>query len=71
MTRSPIPVSSFAQKETPMDNKLVLIIIAIIFPPVAVFVKKGIGMDLLVNIVLCILLFLPGLVHALWVISKS
>ena len=54
-----------------MDNKLVLIIIAIIFPPVAVFIKKGFGVDLLVNIVLCILLFLPGLVHALWLISKS
>ncbi len=54
-----------------MDNKLVLIIIAIIFPPVAVFLIKGFGMDLLVNIVLCILLFLPGLVHALWLVTKS
>lgn len=53
-----------------MDNKLVLIIIAIIFPPVAVFVKKGMGKDLIINIVLCLMLFLPGLVHALWVVTK-
>ena len=53
-----------------MDNKLVLIIIAIIFPPVAVFLKKGFGKDLIINIVLCLLMLVPGLVHALWLVTK-
>jgi uncharacterized membrane protein YqaE (UPF0057 family) len=53
-----------------MDNKLVLIIIAIIFPPVAVLIKKGVGKDLIINIVLCLLMFVPGLVHALWLVTK-
>lgn len=53
-----------------MDNKLVLIIIAIIFPPVAVFLKKGVGKDLVINIVLCLLMFVPGLVHALWLVTR-
>jgi uncharacterized membrane protein YqaE (UPF0057 family) len=51
-------------------NKLLLIIIAILLPPVAVFLKSGVGKDLLINIVLCLLFFIPGLLHALWVVTK-
>lgn len=51
-------------------NKVVLIIIAILLPPVAVFLKKGAGKDLLINIVLCLLMLIPGVVHAIWLITK-
>lgn len=51
-------------------NKLVLILLAIFFPPIAVFLKSGVGMPLLLNIVLCLLFFFPGMVHALWVVAK-
>jgi uncharacterized membrane protein YqaE (UPF0057 family) len=51
-------------------NKTVLIILAIFLPPIAVFLRKGAGKDLLINIVLCILFFIPGAVHALWLITK-
>ena len=51
-------------------NKLVLILLAIFLPPVAVALKRGLGKDLLINILLCLLLFFPGMVHALWVVSK-
>jgi len=53
-----------------MDNKLVLIIIAIFLPPIAVLLKKGVGKDLLINILLCLLIFFPGMIHALWVVAK-
>jgi len=53
-----------------MDNKLVLIIVAVLLPAVAVFLKKGVGKDLVINILLCILFFVPGLVHALWLVTK-
>ena len=53
-----------------VSNKLVLILIAIFLPPVAVVLKRGFGMDLLINILLCLLVFFPGMVHALWVVSK-
>lgn len=53
-----------------MDNKLILIIIAIFLPPVAVFLKKGAGKDLVINILLTLLVFFPGMVHALWVVTK-
>ncbi|MCT7943223.1 MULTISPECIES: YqaE/Pmp3 family membrane protein [Shewanella] len=52
-------------------NKLLLIIIAILLPPVAVFLKKGAGKDLLINILLCIFFFVPGLIHAIWVVIQE
>ncbi|WP_299073759.1 YqaE/Pmp3 family membrane protein [uncultured Paraglaciecola sp.] len=51
-------------------NKLVLIILAIFLPPVAVFFKSGVGKDLFINILLCLLFYVPGLIHALWVSTK-
>ena len=51
-------------------NKLVLILLAIFLPPVAVAVKRGVGKDLLINILLFLLVFFPGMVHALWVVSN-
>ena len=51
-------------------NKIVLIILAILLPPIAVFLKNGAGKDLLINIVLCLLMFVPGVVHALWLVTR-
>ena len=51
-------------------NKLLLIIIAILIPPLAVGLKSGIGIALVLNIVLTLLFYLPGLLHALWVILR-
>ncbi|MYM63887.1 YqaE/Pmp3 family membrane protein [Pseudomaricurvus sp. HS19] len=53
-----------------MDNKLVLILLAIFLAPVAVFLKKGAGRDLLINILLCFLMYLPAVVHALWLVTQ-
>jgi len=53
-----------------MDNKILLIILSIFLPPVAVFLKAGAGKDLVINIVLCLLFFIPGVIHALWVCTK-
>ncbi|MGB0722194.1 MAG: YqaE/Pmp3 family membrane protein [Gammaproteobacteria bacterium] len=51
-------------------NKLILIILAILLPPVAVFLKKGVGKDLLINIILCLIVLLPGVIHAVWVVTR-
>jgi uncharacterized membrane protein YqaE (UPF0057 family) len=52
-------------------NKLVHIIIALLLPPVAVFLKSGIGKDLIINIVLCCFFYVPGILHAIWLITKD
>lgn len=53
-----------------MNNKLVLIILSIILAPVAVFLKKGAGKDLIINIVLCFLFYVPAVIHAIWIVTK-
>jgi uncharacterized membrane protein YqaE (UPF0057 family) len=51
-------------------DKVVLIILAIILPPLAVFLKKGAGKDLVINILLCFLFWIPAIIHALWLVTK-
>ncbi|MEO2268220.1 YqaE/Pmp3 family membrane protein [Pseudoalteromonas pernae] len=51
-------------------NKLLLIILSIFLPPVAVFLKAGAGKDLVINIILCFLLWIPAVIHALWVSTR-
>ncbi len=49
-----------------MDNKIVALIVSILIPPLAVYLKKGAGKDLVINILLCILMWVPGVLHAIW-----
>lgn len=53
-----------------MDNKIVLILLSIFLAPVAVFLKKGVGQDLLINVVLCFFFYIPAIIHALWVTTQ-
>lgn len=47
------------------------IVLAILLPPVAVFLRKGAGLDLIINIVLCFIFWLPAVIHAFWILSKK
>jgi uncharacterized membrane protein YqaE (UPF0057 family) len=47
-------------------SKIVLIILAIFIPPLAVYLKTKSGKDTVINLVLCILFWIPGVIHALW-----
>ena len=49
---------------------LLRIIIAILLPPLGVFLQVGIGKHFWINILLTILCYIPGMVHAVWVIAK-
>ncbi len=49
---------------------LLRIIVAILLPPLGVFLQVGIGKHFWINIVLTILGFVPGIIHALWVFAK-
>jgi len=51
-----------------MDNKIVLILLAIFLPPVAVALKSGAGKSLIINIILCFVFFIPAVIHALLVV---
>ncbi|OMJ29950.1 Plasma membrane proteolipid 3 [Smittium culicis] len=57
-----------------MDDKLyriLIVLLAIFFPPVAVAVDKGCGSDLVINIILTIIIYIPGVIHALWVVLRN
>jgi uncharacterized membrane protein YqaE (UPF0057 family) len=50
---------------------LFLALIAILFPPIAVWIKSGLcTADSLINIALCCLGYVPGLIHAWYIIAK-
>ncbi|KAM0189790.1 hypothetical protein ACHAPA_008593 [Fusarium lateritium] len=46
------------------------IILAVILPPVGVFLERGCGADFFINILLTILGYIPGIIHALYIILK-
>ena len=57
---------------SPAQTDIVQIIIAIVLPPLAVFLKEGIGKNFWINVVLTFLLFyIPGAAHAIWLILKK
>ena len=50
---------------------LLRIVLAIVLPPVGVLLTKGVGATFFLNILLTLLGYIPGMVHALWVIAKK
>ena len=46
------------------------IIVAILLPPLGVFLQVGIGSHFWLNILLMILGYIPGIIHAIWIILK-
>ncbi|EJD05606.1 UPF0057-domain-containing protein [Fomitiporia mediterranea MF3/22] len=52
-------------------SDVLLIIVAIIFPPAAAAFIAGCSCDLLINILLTLLGYIPGHIHAFWLIYKK
>ncbi|ODV95857.1 hypothetical protein PACTADRAFT_2164 [Pachysolen tannophilus NRRL Y-2460] len=50
------------------SSKIIAIILAIILPPLAVFMECGFGSDFIINIILCCFAWFPGILHALYVV---
>ena len=50
---------------------IINIIAAILLPPLGVFLTMGVSQALIINIVLTLLGWVPGIIHALWLISKK
>ncbi|MEM8675013.1 MAG: YqaE/Pmp3 family membrane protein [Cyanobacteria bacterium P01_G01_bin.67] len=50
---------------------IIRIICAIFLPPLGVFLQTGISQQFFINILLTLLGYIPGIVHAVWVIAKE
>lgn len=47
------------------------IILLVIIPPIGVFLKVGLGLQFWINILLTLLGYVPGLIHGIWIVSRS
>ena len=47
---------------------LIRIILSVLIPPLGVFLQVGLGLHFWLNIILTLLGYLPGLIHAIWII---
>ncbi|MFZ3583895.1 YqaE/Pmp3 family membrane protein [Loktanella sp. DJP18] len=50
---------------------LIRVIFSVLIPPLGVFLKVGLGGHFWLNIVLTILGYIPGLIHAIWITARS
>ena len=50
---------------------LIRILFAILLPPLGVFLQVGLGKHFWLNILLTLLGYIPGVIHAIWVILRK
>jgi uncharacterized membrane protein YqaE (UPF0057 family) len=48
---------------------LLRLLLAILLPPLGVFLQVGFGLQFWINILLTLLGYVPGIVHAVWIIA--
>ena len=49
---------------------IIRIICAILLPPLGVFLQVGFGLHFWLNFLLTLCGYLPGIIHAIWIIAK-
>ena len=47
------------------------ILLAFLLPPLGVFLQVGLGLHFWLNILLTLLGYIPGVIHAIWVILRK
>lgn len=52
------------------DGDILKILLAIFLPPVGVFLEVGFGLHFWLNILLTILGYIPGIIHAVYIILR-
>lgn len=60
-----------AVRATATGGDIFRIILAILLPPVGVFLQVGLTLHFWLNIILTLLGYVPAIIHALWVILSK
>ena len=60
----PMPMNS------PDSADLLRVLLSVLLPPLGVFLQEGIGTQFWINVLLTLLGYIPGLVHAIWIIAR-
>lgn len=50
---------------------VIRILLAILLPPVGVFFEVGLGLHFWLNILLTLFGYIPGIIHAVWIIVRK
>lgn len=53
-----------------LASKIILIVLAVLFPPLAVFLTHGFRGEFWLNLLLVIFFYIPALIHAVWLIAR-
>lgn len=53
------------------ENSLICLLLAFFLPPLGVALKDGIGGSFVINVILTLLGWFPGIIHALYVILRK
>jgi len=49
---------------------IIRLIFSILLPPLGVFLQVGIGLQFWINILLTLCGYIPGIIHAVWIIAQ-
>lgn len=52
------------------NRDIIRILCAILLPPLGVFLQVGFGLQFWINILLTLLGYVPGIIHAVWIILR-
>ena len=52
------------------DMDVIRVVVAILLPPLGVFLQTGLGFHFWLNIILTVLGYIPGIIHAVWTIMR-
>lgn len=62
--------SPMAEHRDSAAADILRIILAILLPPLGVFLQVGLGLHFWINILLTLLGYIPGIIHAVWIIAR-
>jgi uncharacterized membrane protein YqaE (UPF0057 family) len=51
-------------------SDLLRVLLSVLLPPLGVFFQEGIGAQFWINVLLTLLGYVPGLVHAVWILAR-
>lgn len=57
-------------KQDSITTDFLLIVLSILLPPLGVFFEVGLSGKFWLNVLLTLLGYIPGIIHAVWVISR-
>ena len=63
-------MSTPVTRQTATKGDFFRVLLAILLPPVGVFLQVGFRSQFWINILLTLLGYIPGIVHAVWIIAR-